>query len=279
MRIFITGGDGQLGRALRRTLSTHDLFAPSESEADITDPRVARLVADARPDVVIHAAAYTDVDGAEAHPDRAFAVNAVGSRHVAQGAADARARLISISTDYVYDGTKSGPYREDDPVAPLGLYGASKLDGEREVLKTKPDAIILRTAWLYGEGKNFVETMLRLARERDELRVVDDQRGSPTAAADLAIVIAALLVAPCAGIYHAVNAGACSWFEFACEILRLVGIERRVVPIRSSELVRPAKRPPNSILDCGKLAALGITLRPWQDALRAYIRERGPVAP
>jgi len=278
MRIFITGGDGQLGRALRRTLSAHDLFAPSESESDISDPRVVRLIAEARPGVVIHAAAYTDVDGAEAHPDRAFAVNALGSRHVAQGAAESRARLIAISTDYVYDGTKDGPYREDDPVAPLGPYGASKLDGEREILKAKPDAVILRTAWLYGEGKNFVETILRLARERDELRVVDDQRGSPTAAADLATVIAALLQTPCAGVYHAVNAGTCSWFEFAREILRLTGIDRRVVPIRSSELVRPAKRPANSVLDCGKLAALGITLRPWQDALRAYLRERGPVA-
>jgi dTDP-4-dehydrorhamnose reductase len=278
MRIFITGGDGQLGRALRRTLSAHDLFAPSESESDISDPRVVRLIAEARPGVVIHAAAYTDVDGAEAHPDRAFAVNTLGSRHVAQGAAESRARLIAISTDYVYDGTKDGPYREDDPVAPLGPYGASKLDGEREILKAKPDAVILRTAWLYGEGKNFVETILRLARERDELRVVDDQRGSPTAAADLATVIAALLQTPCAGVYHAVNAGTCSWFEFAREILRLTGIDRRVVPIRSSELVRPAKRPANSVLDCGKLAALGITLRPWQDALRAYLRERGPVA-
>ncbi|MBI3607917.1 MAG: dTDP-4-dehydrorhamnose reductase [Nitrospirae bacterium] len=279
MRVFLTGGDGQLGRALRRILSAYDLVAPSESEADISDPRVARLIADARPDLVIHTAAYTDVDGAEAHPDRAFAVNALGSRHVAQGAADARARLIAVSTDYVYDGTKDGPYREDDPVAPLGMYGASKLEGEREILKAKPDAVILRTAWLYGEGKNFVETILRLARERDELRIVDDQRGSPTAAADLATVIAALWRTPCTGVYHAVNAGACSWFEFAREILRLAGLDRRVVPIRSSELVRPAKRPANSVLDCGKLAVLGITLRPWQDALRAYFRERGPVAP
>ena len=278
MRVFLTGGDGQLGRALRRTLSAHDLFAPTESEADISDPRVARLIADARPDLVIHTAAYTDVDGAEAHPDRAFAVNALGSRNVAQGAAESGARLIAVSTDYVYDGAKEGPYREDDPVAPLGLYGASKLEGEREILKAKPDAVILRTAWLYGEGKNFVETILRLARERDELRIVDDQRGSPTAAADLATVIAALLQMPCAGVYHAVNAGTCSWFEFAREILRLAGIDRRVVPIHSSELVRPAKRPANSVLDCGKLAALGITLRPWQDALRAYLRERGLVA-
>ena len=278
MRIFLTGGDGQLGRALRRILSAHDLLAPAESEADIRDPRVARLIAEARPDVVIHAAAYTDVDGAEANPDRAFAVNALGSRHVAQGAAESGARLIAVSTDYVYDGTKDGPYREDDPVAPLGLYGASKLAGEREILKAKPDAVILRTAWLYGEGKNFVETILRLARGRDELRIVDDQHGSPTAAADLATVIAALLQTPCAGVYHAVNAGTCSWYEFAREILRLAGIDRRVVPIRSSELVRPAKRPANSVLDCGKLAALGVTLRPWQDALRAYLRERGLVA-
>ena len=147
------------------------------------------------------------------------------------------------------------------------------------MLKVLDGTLILRTAWLYGRGKNFVETILRLAAERDELRVVDDQVGSPTSASDLASVIVSLLAIPCAGVYHAVNSGTCSWYVFAREILAISGLDRRVVPIRSSELVRPAKRPANSVLDCGKLAALGITLRPWQDALRAYLRERGPVAP
>ncbi len=279
MRIFITGISGQLGQALQRALSSHKLIAPQESEADIADPAIVARIVAARPDVVVHAAAYTDVDGAEARPDRAFAVNALGSRHVAQGVADARARLIAVSTDYVYDGTKIGPYREDDPVAPLGVYGASKIEGEREALKACPDAVIVRTAWLYGRGKNFVETILRLANERDELRVVDDQVGSPTFAGDLAQVIAALVGRPCSGVYHAVNAGSCSWWAFACEILRLSGMERRVVPIRSSELARSAKRPTNSVLDCGKLATLGIHLQPWQTALGAYLKERERVAP
>ncbi len=278
MNVFLTGVSGQLGRALVPRLVGHDVTAPSEFQADVTSASVVDVIARAEPDVVIHAAAYTDVDGAEAHPDLAFAVNARGSRHVAEGAARAGARLIAVSTDYVYDGAKPTPYREDDATAPLGVYGRSKLEGEREMLKVLEGTLILRTAWLYGRGKNFVETILRLAAERDELRVVDDQVGSPTSASDLASVIVSLLAIPCAGVYHAVNSGTCSWYVFAREILALSGLDRRVVPIRSSELVRPAKRPANSVLHCGKLASLGITLRPWQDALRAYLRERGLVA-
>ncbi len=278
MNVFLTGVSGQLGRALVPRLVGHDVTAPSEFQADVTSASVVDVIARAEPDVVIHAAAYTDVDGAEAHPDLAFAVNARGSRHVAEGAARAGARLIAVSTDYVYDGAKPTPYREDDATAPLGVYGRSKLEGEREMLKVLEGTLILRTAWLYGRGKNFVETILRLAAERDELRVVDDQVGSPTSASDLASVIVSLLAIPCAGVYHAVNSGTCSWYVFAREILALSGLDRRVVPIRSSELVRPAKRPANSVLHCGKLASLGITLRPWQDALRAYLRDRGPAA-
>ncbi|MEW6682298.1 MAG: dTDP-4-dehydrorhamnose reductase [Nitrospirota bacterium] len=272
MRIFLTGATGQLGIALRHVLRDQDLVAPSEAEADITDASIVARIADARPEVVIHAAAYTDVDGAESNPDRAYAVNADGTRNVAQGAAKVGARLVAISTDYVYDGTKTTPYREEDPVAPRSAYGASKLAGEREALLAKPDAVILRTAWLYGEGKNFVRTILRLASERDELRVVSDQVGSPTAADDLAAAIRSLLDTRAAGIYHAVNSGSCSWHEFAVTILDLAGYNRRVVPIASTELARPAPRPAYSILDCTKLARLGIRLRPWQAALADYLR-------
>jgi dTDP-4-dehydrorhamnose reductase len=224
---------------------------------------------------VIHAAAYTDVDGAEANSDRAYAVNADGSRNVAHGAAKAGARLFAISTDYVYDGTKATPYVEDDPVAPLSVYGASKLAGEREVLSAVPDAVILRTAWLYGEGKNFVRTIIRLAGERSELRVVSDQVGSPTSAEDLARAIRAMLSTLASGVYHAVNAGSCSWHEFAVTILRLAGLDRPVVPISTADLARPAKRPARSILDCSKLAAVGVLMRPWQDALADYLRSPG----
>jgi dTDP-4-dehydrorhamnose reductase len=271
VRIFLTGASGQLGLALQRVLVDHELTAPPEAEADITQAAIVDRIAGSRPDVVIHAAAYTDVDGAEADPDRAYAVNADGSRRVAQAAAKAGARLIAISTDYVYDGGKTMPYREDDPVAPLGVYGASKLAGERDTLAAKPDAVILRTAWLYGDGKNFVRTILRLAAERDELRIVSDQIGSPTWAEDLARVVRALLDVRAAGIYHAVNSGSCSWHEFAGTILRLAGRERRIIPISTAELARPAKRPAHSVLDCSKLAALGIRMRPWQDALADYL--------
>jgi dTDP-4-dehydrorhamnose reductase len=274
MNVFLTGVSGQLGRALVPRLVGHDVTAPSESQADVTSASVVDVIARAEPDVVIHAAAYTDVDGAEAHPDLAFAVNARGSRHVAEGAARAGARLIAVSTDYVYDGAKPTPYREDDATAPLGVYGRSKLEGEREMLKVLDGTLILRTAWLYGRGKNFVETILRLAAERDELRVVDDQVGSPTSASDLASAIVALLAKPCAGVYHAVNSGTCSWYVFAREILALSGLERRVVPISSAELKRPAPRPANSVLDCSKLRSLGITMRPWREALVDYLRAR-----
>jgi dTDP-4-dehydrorhamnose reductase len=278
MRIFLTGATGQLGIAVQRSLRDRDVVAPPEADADITDPAIVARIVQARPDVVIHTAAYTDVDGAETHPDRAYAVNADGSRHVARGAAKAGARLIAISTDYVYDGAKASPYVEDDPVAPLSVYGASKLAGEREAQAGVPDAVILRTAWLYGEGKNFVRTILGAAGQPRELRVVNDQLGSPTSAEDLARAIRALLDIRASGVYHAVNAGACSWHELAVTILRLAGLDHAVVPISTAELTRPAKRPPRSILDCSKLAALGVVMRPWQDALAEYVRhDRSPL--
>lgn len=272
MRVFLTGVTGQLGIALRDALRDLDLIAPTRSEADITDESILPRIADSRPDVVIHAAAYTDVDGAESHPDRAYAVNATGTRNVARGAAKAGARLVTISTDYVYDGTKPGPYVESDSVAPLSVYGASKLAGEREALAAVPGGVILRTAWLYGDGKNFVRTMLRLAGERNEVRVVSDQVGSPTSADDLARTVRALLDTRAAGVYHAVNAGSCSWHELAVTIFALAGLDRRVVPIATAELGRPARRPARSILDCSKLAALGVRMRSWQDALAEYLR-------
>jgi dTDP-4-dehydrorhamnose reductase len=271
VRIFLTGATGQLGLALQQILGDHTVAAPPETEADITDPGIVDRIVAARPDVVIHAAAYTDVDGAESSPDKAYAVNAAGTRYVAQGAAKTGARLIAVSTDYVYDGSKTSPYVEDDPTAPLSVYGASKLAGEREALAVCPDAVILRTAWLYGDGKNFVRTMVRLAQERPELRVVNDQIGSPTYAVDLARTVRALLETRAAGVYHAVNSGACSWYEFAVAILRLEGIQTQVVPITTQELARPARRPARAVLDCAKLTALGIGMRSWQDALADYL--------
>jgi dTDP-4-dehydrorhamnose reductase len=187
MRILITGANGQLGFDLQCTLASHELVLMDLPAFDLTKPSGEEQVARAQPDVVIHAAAYTDVDGAEHQPDLAMAVNAQGTEWVARGAARVRARLIYISTDYVFDGLKRTPYLESDLTNPLNLYGKSKLEGERRALADCPNALVVRTSWLYGShGKNFVKTMMRLAIEQPELRVVADQRGCPTNAADLA---------------------------------------------------------------------------------------------
>ena len=204
MRILITGANGQLGCDLQRTLALHELILMDFPTFDLTKSSCEEQVVSAQPDLVIHAAAYTDVDGAEAQPDLAMAVNAQGTEWVARGTARAKARLIYISTDYVFDGLKRTPYLEFDLANPLNLYGKSKLEGERRALDLCPNSLVLRTSWLYGAyGKNFVKTMMRLAMEQPELRVVADQRGSPTYAADLAQSLAKMLPLDIRGIVHA----------------------------------------------------------------------------
>lgn len=273
MRILITGANGQLGHELVRVLRGHDLVLADLPAFDLLKPDAERFIRDARPDLVIHAAAYTDVDGAEREPALAMAVNAEGTELVARGAASIGARLIAISTDYVFDGRSSIPYDEQDAPSPLGVYGRSKYEGERLALRSCPNTLIVRTSWLYGlHGKNFVKTIMRLAAERPELRVVADQRGSPTHAGDLAEALAHLTMVPLRGVAHATGAGDCTWYEFASEIVTLMGLSVPVHPITTAEARRAASRPAYAVLKNRVLAGVGITLPHWKDALERFIK-------
>lgn len=279
MRILITGANGQLGHDLRSALRTHALTCVDLPEFDLTGPDAGKMIADARPELVIHAAAYTDVDGAEREPERALAINAEGTARVARAAAEAGARLFHLSTDYVFDGGKRTPYLEGDEPHPINAYGRSKLEGERLALTLCPNTLAIRTAWLYGaQGKNFVKTILHLAGAQPDLRVVDDQRGCPTHAGDLALAIAAMMGTDLRGIVHASGAGDCTWHEFASEIVSLIGSAARVVPVSTAEAARPALRPAYSVLANTVLAGRGIRLPHWKDALVRFIREQKIVA-
>src|SRR5438445_10483129 len=210
MRILVTGAKGQLGQELQRVLTGEDVIAADRPDYELTDPKLGDKIASIRPNLVIHTAGHTDVDGCERDPEIAFAVNAQGTRRVAEGAAKANARLIYISTDYVFDGKKTEPYTERDPVNPLNVYGRSKLAGEEAAVKGCRRTLVLRTSWLYGvHGKNFVKTILSLSGTQSEVRVVDDQRGSPTYAQHLAQVIAGLIRSDVTGVIHAGGEGGC----------------------------------------------------------------------
>ncbi len=273
MRIFITGSEGQLGHELAEVLKGETLFLGKELEQDITDEKIMVQIYDFQPEVVIHAAAYTDVDGCENNRDLAHRVNAVGTHHVARAAEKSGAKLVYISTDYVFSGRKRTPYVETDNPHPLNVYGQSKWEGEQFVQQSCSRYMILRTSWLYGRvGKNFVRTILSKADQEEELRVINDQVGCPTYAKDLAAAIATLIKIETYGLYHAAGQGPCSWFEFAEEILKLAGISKKVIPISSQDLNRPARRPRYSALSQQKLNGLGIALRPWRDALAEFIK-------
>ena len=257
-------------------MDEHDLIPATHGEIDIVRlPRLVDFARHVRPDVIINAAGYTDVDGCETNKEMAFLVNAIGARNAAIAARKVEADLIHISTDYVFDGNKDGAYVECDCPLPLNIYGWSKLLGERLVLEQNPRTFILRVAWLYGPaGRNFVKTMLALAKDKEELCVVDDQRGTPTFAGDVARQIKKLLDTESYGLYHCTSQGCCSWYEFAREIFRLAGIPIRVMPVTSSEYQRPARRPASSVLDNLMLRAQGLDIMPpWQESLAAHIGE------
>ena len=278
MRILITGADGQLGTALQQALQSHDLVLAVWPQFDLLSDGAADFIVEARPDLVIHAAAYTDVDGAEREPAKALAVNAHGTERVARGAVKAGARLIYISTDYVFDGHKTTPYGETDAPNPLNAYGRSKLEGERRAAAQCADTLIVRTAWLYGrQGRNFVKTILERAVNGGELRIVNDQRGNPTYAPDLAAAITRLASREFRGILHATGGGDCSWFEFACAIVSEAGARVAVKPITSAESARPAVRPAYGVLSNRRLSQLGIELPPWREALSRFLHERRAV--
>jgi dTDP-4-dehydrorhamnose reductase len=285
-RILLIGSQGMLGRDLLPRLQevffpgvpgTEGVVAWDIGEIDIRqENETVEKIAALRPAVVVNAAAYTDVDGCEANPELAFAVNAEGVRHVALGAARCGARMVHLSTDYVFGGRGTRPCSEDDPASPVSVYGRSKWQGEVCLRETHDDHLIVRTQWLYGRhGKNFIAAILRQARERKTLSIVDDQTGSPTWTVDLSEAIVALLRRGARGTFHAANSGACTWYAFGKEILRLSGLEGiEVVPITSAALNRPAPRPAYSVLDTAKLAReTGRPMRPWAEALREYLGE------
>jgi dTDP-4-dehydrorhamnose reductase len=273
MRVLVTGAAGMLGRDLVPFLAADHDVAAVDLDVDVTDPdAAAACFARVRPQAVFHLAAWTDVDGAEEHEAQALVVNGDGTGNVARAAATAGAPLVVVSTDYVFDGTKDRPYVEDDPVAPLGAYGRTKLAGERAALTEHPTGTrIARTAWLYGaHGRNFVDTMRRLATERDEVSVVDDQEGSPTWTKDLAPALVALLDLP-PGIYHTAGGGSVTWAGFAEAIFAEAGLACRVRRTTTAAHGRPAPRPARSVLAVTRPGAP--RLRHWREALRDYLRE------
>lgn len=274
-RYVVTGAGGMLGTDLRRMLTGREVTALTRSELDITDADAVRAAV-AGADVVINAAAYTRVDDAETHEADAFAVNATGAGLLADAAAAAGARLVHVSTDYVFDGAATSPYPEDTPRAPVGAYGRTKAAGEELVLR-HPEVYLVRTAWLYGaDGPNFARTMRRLAGERETVDVVTDQVGQPTWSHDLAAAIVRLLDAEAPfGIYHGTNAGAASWFDFARAIFEESGLDPdRVRPTDSAAFVRPAPRPAYSVLGHAAWSRAGLDApRPWREALHEAITQ------
>jgi dTDP-4-dehydrorhamnose reductase len=272
MRVVVTGAHGQLGRELVEVFGRdHEVIGLGRLEWDVTDPRSPAIVASYQPDLLIHAAAWTDVDGCERDPVRANRVNAAGTRHVAEACRRLEVPLVYLSTDYVFDGTKGEPYIEADPPGPVNVYGRSKLQGEEEVRSRLTRFYIVRTAWLYGRtGRNFVKAILERARRGERLQVVTDQVGSPTYARDLARAIARLVEGAPWGTYHLANAGSCSWYEFARQILTLTDRgEVPIQPITSLGLGRPASRPAYSVLSTGKWQQVtGKTPRHWREALQ-----------
>jgi len=248
----------------------------SSIDGDIRDSgKVREIVERKRPDWIVLAAAYTDVDGCESHQDLAFAVNRDGAAHVAEAAKAAGSRLLFISSDYVFDGRKTSPYEIEDSRNPQSVYGHSKAEAEIRLLEILPDCCIARTSWLFGKGgKCFPDTILKLAASRPALDVVNDQRGCPTYTVDLAGAIIQLCRKDASGIVHVTNVGACSWFEFAREIVQSAGLPAEVRPVSSQQVARPASRPAYSVLSPASLQNFGIAMPSWQDALRRYLAER-----
>jgi dTDP-4-dehydrorhamnose reductase len=276
MRVTIFGASGLLGQALTREWSGDEVVSLCSRDADIRDAgRVRQVVEQSRPDWIVLAAAYTDVDGCESKQDLAFAVNRDGAVNVAEAAKHVGAKLVFLSSDYVFDGKKNSPYETEDKRNPQSIYGRSKAEAEIMLLDMLPECCIARTSWLFGAGgKCFPDTILKLAASRPALDVVDDQRGCPTYSTDLARAIMQLCRRGASGIVHLTNSGNCSWFEFAREIVKCAGLPTEVRPVSSQQMARPAPRPAYSVLSAKSLQRWGVAPPTWQDALRRYLHER-----
>jgi len=277
MRVTVFGASGLLGKYLLREWKDDDITGLTSRDVDIRDlQQVQRAVESSRPEWIVLAAAYTDVDGCETNPDLAFQTNCEGAVNVASTAKDKGSRLLFLSTDYVFDGAKSTPYEIDDPLNPKTVYGRSKAEAEMAISRILPAACVVRTSWVFGTaGKCFPDTILKLAAVRPEIDVVDDQRGSPTYARDLARAIIELCRKEASGTVHATNAGDCTWFQFASEIIRVSGLHTVVRPTSSDRFPRPAQRPKYSVLSLTSLLPYYPAMPTWQEALPGYIAERG----
>jgi len=278
MRILVTGAGGMLGRALQEKLQgAHTLYLWGREEADLTDAgQVGSAARGIAFDAVVHAAAMTDVDRCESEPDRALAVNRDATRNVADLARERGALFVYVSTDYVFDGTKRSPYLEEDPVGPINAYGRSKLEGERAARESGARSLVVRTSWLFGAGgKNFVDTIASKLERGESLRVVDDQKGSPTYTRDLVHAIELLLRRGATGTVHATNSGTTTWFGLAREIARALGSDASIAPVSTEEFPRPAPRPRYSVLSGARFRAwTGENLRPWEEAVGHYLAAR-----
>lgn len=275
--VAVTGANGQLGKDVMLALKKRGLqgIPLTRAEVDIVDQaQVMNTFLRVKPDVIIHTAAYTQVDQAESERDLAYQVNAYGARNVACAAAAISAKLIHLSTDYVFDGRANKPYDEYARVRPVNVYGASKRVGEELVTQCHNKTFIVRTSWVFGRhGSNFVKTMLRLAKSQSELKVVHDQIGCPTYTADLADRLMDLLHTECYGVYHITNSGHCSWYEFACAIMEEKGLQVKVRSVPTSQFPRPARRPSYSVLEGMAMRLQGFApLRPWREALRDMLQ-------
>jgi len=278
MRVTLFGASGLLGQDLVHELSGNEmsgeqLTALSVEDADLRDhARVRDVIRDSRPDWILLSAAYTDVDGCESNRDLAFAVNCEGAVNVAEAAREAGSRLMFLSTDYVFDGSKGSPYQTSDPRSPTSVYGESKARAEERLLNILPEVCIARTSWLFGHGgKCFPATILKLASTRPEISVVNDQRGSPTFTRDLASALVELCRASARGIVHVTNSGNCTWYEFATQIVRVSGLPTTIKPVTTADFPRPARRPAYSVLSPDSLHSYNIRMPEWQDALRRYL--------
>ena len=276
--ILLTGGNGQLGTELRHLLDEKGLkyVSTDAQEMDITDEQATlAFIQELKPTVIYHCAAYTAVDKAEDEgKELDEKINVNGTENVAKAAKAVGAKFVYISTDYVFDGTSCRPYLESDATCPVSVYGRTKLAGEQALMEVCPDSVIIRTAWLYSEyGNNFMKTVLRLGKERDELRFIFDQVGTPTYAGDLAVAMLAVLERAEAGkfipgIYHFSDEGVCSWYDFTVKILQIAGMNNRVIPIETKDYPTPASRPNYSVLNKGKIkSTYGLTIPHWETSL------------